>query len=242
MTKELFAILMTAILTQNFVLAKFLGICPFLGVSKKLNTAVGMSAAVIFVMALATAVCYPLNKFLLAKFDLEYLQTIVFILVIAALVQLVEIILKKYIPALYSALGIYLPLITTNCAVLGVVILNVDEGYNFAQSMFNSVGAGLGFMLVCHNAESNKSVLDYEGVAFCVVFECHFNICGKVCTFFNIVTVTADEAAYSLVTADNLKTVTEHLCGKNLHCCVFKVCIHIVSLNACCINLFKEIN
>ena len=147
MTKELFSILLTAILTQNFVLAKFLGICPFLGVSKKLNTAVGMSAAVIFVMGLATAVTYPINKFLLVKFDLEYLQTIVFILVIAALVQLVEIILKKYIPALYNALGIYLPLITTNCAVLGVVILNVDNSYNFAQSMFNSVGAGLGFML-----------------------------------------------------------------------------------------------
>ena len=147
MTKELLTILLTAILTQNFVLAKFLGICPFLGVSKKLNTAVGMSAAVIFVMALATAVTYPINKFLLVKNDLEYLQTIVFILVIAALVQLVEIILKKYIPALYNALGIYLPLITTNCAVLGVVILNVDEGYNFAQSMFSSVGAGLGFML-----------------------------------------------------------------------------------------------
>ncbi|MBQ7118201.1 MAG: electron transport complex protein RnfA [Clostridia bacterium] len=147
MTKELLTILLTAILTQNFVLAKFLGICPFLGVSKKLNTAVGMSAAVIFVMALATAVTYPINKFLLVKNDLEYLQTIVFILVIAALVQLVEIILKKYIPALYNALGIYLPLITTNCAVLGVVILNVDEGYNFIQSMFNSLGAGLGFML-----------------------------------------------------------------------------------------------
>ena len=147
MTKELLTILLTAILTQNFVLAKFLGICPFLGVSKKLNTAVGMSAAVIFVMALATAVTYPINKLLLVKFDLEYLQTIVFILVIAALVQLVEIILKKYMPALYNALGIYLPLITTNCAVLGVVILNVDEGYNFAQSMFNSVGGGLGFML-----------------------------------------------------------------------------------------------
>jgi len=147
MTKELFSILLTAILTQNFVLAKFLGICPFLGVSKKLNTAVGMSAAVIFVMGLATAVCYPINKFLLVKNDLEYLQTIVFILVIAALVQLVEIILKKYIPALYNALGIYLPLITTNCAVLGVVILNVDNGYGFAQSMFNSIGAGLGFML-----------------------------------------------------------------------------------------------
>ena len=147
MTKALGSILLTAILTQNFVLAKFLGICPFLGVSKKLNTAVGMSAAVIFVMGLATAVTYPINKFLLVKFDLEYLQTIVFILVIAALVQLVEIILKKYIPALYNALGIYLPLITTNCAVLGVVILNVDNSYNFAQSMFNSVGAGLGFML-----------------------------------------------------------------------------------------------
>ena len=147
MAKEFAAIFMTAILTQNFVLAKFLGICPFLGVSKKLNTAVGMSAAVIFVMGLATAVCYPINKFLLEKNDLEYLQTIVFILVIAALVQLVEIILKKYIPALYNALGIYLPLITTNCAVLGVVILNIDEGYNFAQSMFNSIGAGFGFML-----------------------------------------------------------------------------------------------
>ena len=147
MTKELISILLTAILTQNFVLAKFLGICPFLGVSKKLNTAVGMSAAVIFVMALATAVTYPINQLLLVKFDLEYLQTIVFILVIAALVQLVEIILKKYIPALYNALGIYLPLITTNCAVLGVVILNVDNGYGFAQSMFSSVGAGLGFMV-----------------------------------------------------------------------------------------------
>ena len=147
MAKEFAAIFLTAILTQNFVLAKFLGICPFLGVSKKLNTAVGMSAAVIFVMALATAVCYPINKFLLVKNGLEYLQTIVFILVIAALVQLVEIILKKYMPALYNALGIYLPLITTNCAVLGVVILNIDEGYNFAQSMFNSVGAGFGFML-----------------------------------------------------------------------------------------------
>lgn len=146
MTKGLLAILLTAILTQNFVLSQFLGICPFLGVSKKLNTAVGMSAAVIFVMALSTAVTYPING-LLVKYDLEYLQTIVFILVIAALVQFVEIVLKKYLPALYSALGIYLPLITTNCAVLGVVLLNIDKGYGFAQSMFNSVGAGLGFML-----------------------------------------------------------------------------------------------
>lgn len=146
MTKGLISIVLTAILTNNYILAKFLGICPFLGVSKKTNTAVGMSAAVIFVMAIATAVTYPINVLLVSK-DLEYLQTIVFILVIAALVQLVEIILKKYIPALYSALGIYLPLITTNCAVLGVVLLNIDSGYNFAESMFNSIGAGLGFML-----------------------------------------------------------------------------------------------
>lgn len=146
MTKGLISILLTAILTNNYILAKFLGICPFLGVSKKLNTAMGMSAAVIFVMAIATAVTYPINTFL-ENNDLEYLQTIVFILVIAALVQLVEIILKKYIPALYSALGIYLPLITTNCAVLGVVLLNIDEGFGFAESMVNSVGAGLGFML-----------------------------------------------------------------------------------------------
>ena len=141
------SILLTAILTENFVLCKFLGICPFLGVSKKLNTAVGMSAAVIFVMALATAVTYPINKYLLIANDLEYLQTIVFILVIAALVQLVEIILKKFMPPLYNALGIYLPLITTNCAVLGVVLLNVSNEYNFAHSMLNSVGEGLGFML-----------------------------------------------------------------------------------------------
>ena len=141
------SILLTAILTENFVLCKFLGICPFLGVSKKLNTAVGMSGAVIFVMALATAVTYPINKYLLVANGLDYLQTIVFILVIAALVQLVELILKKFMPPLYEALGIYLPLITTNCAVLGVVLLNITKEYNFAQSMLNSVGAGLGFML-----------------------------------------------------------------------------------------------
>lgn len=140
-------IFMTAILTENFILCQFLGICPFLGVSKKLNTAAGMSVAVIFVMALATAVTYPINKFLLEKNGLDYLQTIVFILVIAALVQFVEIVLKKFIPSLYSALGIYLPLITTNCAVLGVVLLNVDNGYNFASSMINSIGGGAGFMV-----------------------------------------------------------------------------------------------
>lgn len=145
--KIMLSILLTGILTENFILAKFLGICPFLGVSKKLNTAVGMSAAVIFVMLLATAVTYPINVKLLVPNDLEYLQTIVFILVIAALVQLVEIVLKKYIPSLYNALGIYLPLITTNCAVLGVVLINVENNYNFGQSMMRSLGGGLGFML-----------------------------------------------------------------------------------------------
>ena len=145
--KIMLSILLTGILTENFILAKFLGICPFLGVSKKLNTAVGMSAAVIFVMLLSTAVTYPINAKLLVPNDLEYLQTIVFILVIAALVQLVEIILKKYMPALYNALGIYLPLITTDCAVLGVVLINVENNYNFGQSMMRSLGGGLGFML-----------------------------------------------------------------------------------------------
>ena len=145
--KIMLSILLTGILTENFILAKFLGICPFLGVSKKLNTAVGMSAAVIFVMLLSTAVTYPINAKLLVPNDLEYLQTIVFILVIAALVQLVEIILKKYMPALYNALGIYLPLITTNCAVLGVVLINVENNYSFSQSMMRSLGGGLGFIL-----------------------------------------------------------------------------------------------
>lgn len=140
-------IFLTAILTNNFILSKFLGICPFLGVSKKTGTAVGMSMAVIFVMALATAVTYPINKFILVKYDMVYLQTIVFILVIAALVQFIETFLKKYVKALYNALGIYLPLITTNCAVLGVVVLNITENYNFGQSMVNSIGAGIGFLV-----------------------------------------------------------------------------------------------
>ena len=140
-------ILLAAILTNNFILSKFLGICPFLGVSKKLDTAVGMSAAVIFVMLIATAVTWPIQTYLLTPNDLDYLQTIVFILVIAALVQFVEIFPKKYMVGLYNSLGVYLPLITTNCAVLGVTVLNITEGYNFVQSMFNSLGGGLGFML-----------------------------------------------------------------------------------------------
>ncbi|MCL2105867.1 MAG: RnfABCDGE type electron transport complex subunit A [Oscillospiraceae bacterium] len=146
MTKEWISLFFAAVLTGNFVLARFLGICPFLGVSKKVNTAVGMSLAVIFVMALATAVTWPLNALLESK-GLAYLQTIVFILVIAALVQLVEIVLKRYIKALYQSLGIYLPLITTNCAVLGVVLLNAQDGLGFVSSMVNSLGAGAGFLL-----------------------------------------------------------------------------------------------
>lgn len=145
--KIFITIMLTGILTENFVLSKFLGICPFLGVSKKLNTAMGMSAAVIFVMVLSTAATWPINNYILQKNNLEYLQTIVFILVIAALVQLVEIILKKYMPPLYKSLGIYLPLITTNCAVLGVVLLNIVKSLTYTQALVNSLGAGLGFML-----------------------------------------------------------------------------------------------
>ena len=140
-------ILVLSVLVENFVLAQFLGICPFLGVSKKLNTAVGMSLAVIFVMVLATAVTYPIYQWILLPNNMAYLQTIVFILVIAALVQLVEITLKKYMPSLYNALGIYLPLITTNCAVLGVCVLHFTKGYSYPQALVNAFGSGLGFLV-----------------------------------------------------------------------------------------------
>ena len=147
MFKTLIVILMTSVLVNNYVLNRFLGICPFLGVSKKLNQAVRMGVAVIFVMLLATLVTWPIQRFLLEPNDLGYMQTIIFILVIAALVQLVEIILKRYIPSLHKALGVYLPLITTNCAVLGVTINNINDGYNFLESMVSSLGCGLGFLL-----------------------------------------------------------------------------------------------
>ena len=148
--KSILLIIVSAILIDNFVLSRFLGICPFLGVSRKTDTAMGMSVAVIFVMTLASAVCWPIFALLLVPLKLDYLQTIVFILVIAALVQLVETILKKFMPPLYKALGIYLPLITTNCAVLGVVLLNVLPGktLTFVQSVVNGFAAGVGFMLV----------------------------------------------------------------------------------------------
>ena len=137
----LFDIALGAILINNFILAQFLGICPFMGVSKKMDTAVGMGFAVIFVMGLAAALCYPVNQ-LLEKLELGYMQTVAFILVIAALVQFVEMFLKKAVPTLYQALGVYLPLITTNCAVLGVVLLNVQNGYGFMESVVITGGAG----------------------------------------------------------------------------------------------------
>ena len=144
--KMLLYIMLMGVFVNNYVLVKFLGICPFLGVSKKVDQAAGMGGAVIFVMLVATAVTWPIQKFVLDPNNLGYLQTIVFILVIAALVQFVEIILKKFIPALYKSLGVYLPLITTNCAVLGVAINNITDGYDFVESMFSSLGVGLGFL------------------------------------------------------------------------------------------------
>ena len=145
--KSLILILMSGVLINNYVLQRFLGICPFLGVSKKFDQANGMGLAVIFVMLCATAVTWPIQTYILDALGLGYLQTIVFIVVIAALVQFVEIVLKKFIPALHKSLGVYLPLITTNCAVLGVAINNITDGYNFIESMASSLGVGIGFWL-----------------------------------------------------------------------------------------------
>ena len=147
MALKLASIFFTMILVDNYVLAKFLGICPFLGVSKKLDSAVGMSLAVTFVMVMATAATWPIYKGILEPNGLASLQTIVFILIIAILVQLLENFLKKFIPALYKALGVYLPLITTNCTILGVTILNLDNGYNFIESIVCAAGAGIGFLV-----------------------------------------------------------------------------------------------
>ena len=147
MLRDMLIILFSAILVENFVLTKFLGICPFLGVSKSVKGAAGMSVAVTFVMLMATLFTQPIYSYLLKPYGLEYLNTIVFILIIAGFVQLIEMAMRKYLPKLHSALGIYLPLITTNCAVLGVTLLNVQEGYNFLEALVNSLGAGLGFAL-----------------------------------------------------------------------------------------------
>ena len=146
MAGQIIGILIAALLSQNFILVKFYGICPFMGVSKKIDTALGMGVAVTFVMALASFACYWVNELLVAL-NITYMQTVAFILVIASIVQVVEMFLKKMVPALYKALGVFLPLITTNCAVLGVVLVNVQEGYNLLLSTVNGAAGGLGFTL-----------------------------------------------------------------------------------------------
>lgn len=145
--RGIIGILLSAILTENFILVKFYGICPFMGVSKKTDTALGMGMAVTFVMGIASAATFVVNRYILVPLELQYMQTVAFILVIAAIVQVVEMFLKKSVPSLYQALGIYLPLITTNCAVLGVALVNVQKGYDFLQSVVYGVTGGLGFTL-----------------------------------------------------------------------------------------------
>ncbi|MBU5625564.1 electron transport complex subunit RsxA [Oscillibacter sp. MSJ-2] len=145
--EKLLSITLGAILVNNFIFSQFLGICPFLGVSKKVDTAVGMGIAVTFVMGLASAITWAVNQFILVRFDLMYMQTVAFILVIASLVQFIEMFLQKSMPALYTALGIYLPLITTNCAVLGVALLNIQNNYTFIESVVYGITGGLGFLL-----------------------------------------------------------------------------------------------
>ncbi|MBP3494066.1 MAG: RnfABCDGE type electron transport complex subunit A [Oscillospiraceae bacterium] len=171
----LLAISLGAILANNFIFAQFLGICPFLGVSKKIDTAVGMGAAVTFVMALASAFCFFINK-ILVDLNLAFMQTVAFILVIASLVQFVEMFLKKFIPTLYTALGVYLPLITTNCAVLGVALLNVQNDYNFIESVVYGITGGLGFLLaiflfaaVREQTEFSETPKAFEGFPIALV-------------------------------------------------------------------------
>ena len=164
MFKTLIVILFSAVLVDNYVLSRFLGICPFLGVSKKLNQATGMGLAVIIVMLIATAVTWPIQYFVLDALKLGYLQNIVFILIIAALVQMIEMLIKKFSPSLYSGLGVYLPLITTNCAVLGVTINNILEGYSFVESMVSSLGCGLGFLLAMVLFSGLRSRIDESNI------------------------------------------------------------------------------
>lgn len=164
MFKTLVIILLSSVLINNYVLRQFLGICPFLGVSKKLNQATGMGIAVTLVMIIATAVTWPIQEFILNKLGLEYMQTIVFILVIAALVQMIEILLKKFIPTLHKGLGVYLPLITTNCAVLGVTINNIADGFGFVESLVSSLGCGLGFLLAMVLFSGLRSRIDETAI------------------------------------------------------------------------------
>ena len=174
--KSLIIILLSSVLVNNYVLSRFLGICPFLGVSKKLDQAVGMGASVTAVMLIATLATWPIQHFILDRFGLGYMQTIVFILIIAALVQMLEIILKKFSPSLHRGLGVYLPLITTNCAVLGVAINNITDGYNFLESMVSSLGVGLGFLLAMVLFSGIRSKIDeaeipkpFRGIAITLI-------------------------------------------------------------------------
>ena len=174
--KTLLIILMSSVLVNNYVLSRFLGICPFLGVSKKLDQATGMGISVTAVMLLATAFTWPIQYFVLDKLGLGYLQTIIFILVIAALVQMLELFLKKVSPSLHKGLGVYLPLITTNCAVLGVAINNINDGYTFVEAMVSSLGCGLGFLLAMVLFSGLRSRIDesrvpapFKGIAITLI-------------------------------------------------------------------------
>jgi len=159
---KLLAITLGAILANNFIFSQFLGICPFLGVSKKVDTAVGMGFAVTFVMGLASAITWVVYKFILVPLDLEYMQTVAFILVIASLVQFIEMFLQKSMPSLYTALGVYLPLITTNCAVLGVALLNIQESYNFIESVVYGITGGIGFLVAIVLFASIRERLEFS--------------------------------------------------------------------------------
>jgi electron transport complex protein RnfA len=162
--KLLLVILLTSMLTENMVLVRFMGICPFPGVSKKYDSAIGMGLAVIFVMVCATVCTYPIYSFILVPLGVEYMKTVAFILLIAAFVQLVEMIIKKKIPPLYKSLGVYLPLITTNCAVLGITILNTDESYNLVESVVNALGGGLGFTIALIIFASVRSRIETSNI------------------------------------------------------------------------------
>ena len=162
--KSLIVILLSSVLINNYVLSRFLGICPFLGVSKKIDQALGMGLSVTVVMLLATAATWPIQHLILERTDLEYMQTIVFILIIATLVQILEIFLKRFTPSLHGSLGVYLPLITTNCAVLGVAINNITDGYSFLESIVSSLGCGLGFLLAMVLFAGLRSRIDETNV------------------------------------------------------------------------------
>ena len=189
---SLFSIALGAILVNNFIFSQFLGICPFMGVSKKVDTALGMGMAVIFVMGVASAVCWPINHFILEKFDLVFMQTVTYILVIASLVQFVEMFLQKAMPSLYEALGVYLPLITTNCAVLGVVLQNTQNNYSFIESLVYGITGGIGFLIAIVLFASVRERLE-------------FSECPKSFEGFPIALVTAGLIALSFMGFSGLK-------------------------------------